>query len=172
MSAYLQRCSGLVLSPVQGQSTRVLCKRIARCKRGNSTAADKPGWQCPIYAGPSQTIVINVNSFCCMTSISSTGVGHERQVMLLMLGVQGDLMPMALTLVLHPEMSTASKLRSMASCMRTHYLTMTKSRVHHSPLGSPLSLFPAVTIHPRRPPVLGAFLSSPPLPACKHRPPF
>ncbi len=36
-----------------------------------------------------------------------SGVGHECQVMILMLGVQGDHMPMALSLVLHPEMSTA-----------------------------------------------------------------
>jgi hypothetical protein len=136
-------------------------------------AADKPGWQCPIAcAGPSQLLVINANSFCCMKSMPSNGTRHEHQVMILMLGVQGDLMPIALSLVLHPEMSTASKPRSMASCTRTHYLTMTKSLVHQYPLGSPPFRFPAVTIHLRRPPVPGACLSSPPLPACKHRVPF
>ena len=135
-------------------------------------AADKPGWQCPIYAGPSQIILINPNSFCCMKSMPSSGVGHEHQVMILMFGVQGDLMPMALSPVLHPEMSTASKPRSMASCMRTHYLTMINSLVHQSPLGSPPSLFLALTIHSHRPPVLAACHSSPPLPACKHRAPF
>ncbi len=142
------------------------------CVRAQQGATDKPGWKCPIYAGPSQSVVINADSFYCMKSMPSSGVGHEHQVMILTLDVQGDLMPMALSLVLHPEMSTVSKPRSMASCMRTHYLTMTKSLVHQSPLGSPLSLFPAVTIHLHRPPVLGACLSSPPLPACKHRAPF